>query len=143
MSHRTPYAKIVPSLEQKPITPSSVPKRGKDFWGPHIWHTIHILALTLKPGDGRYFVQFLESLTHLLPCEECRENLRKKLVELPPERYVTNNYDAFHYTYMLHDKANKHISSMPGAPLKVSPAFEEVKRMYITSLGDDCKSCRA
>lgn len=141
MSRPSPYAKI--ETPSNPITPKTMTKRGKDFWGPRIWDTIHILALTLKPGDGRYFIQFLDSLTHLLPCEECRENLRKKLIELPPERYVTNNYDAFHYTYILHDKANRQISSMPGAVPKHSPAFEEVKRLYTVALGDDCKSCRA
>ena len=51
-------------------------KKGKDFWGPPIWTTIHILALS-KPS--KRFINFLYVLTKIIPCDYCQKNLLKKL----------------------------------------------------------------
>ena len=58
---------------------------GRLFWGPPIWKTIHILASTLKPENAAEFKKFLEALTHLLPCEKCKHNLKEKLKSYPPD----------------------------------------------------------
>ncbi len=103
--------------------------KGKDFWGPPIWTTIHTLAATLNPEDAKDFVKFLHSLTKLLPCEKCRKNLKTKLEKVPPEPYLTNNHDAFFYTYLLHDMANEQITQETGVK-KESPNFDEIKHFY-------------
>lgn len=139
---------IEPSLAQKVNIPYNIglpaPKKktGKDFWGPHIWATIHTLAISLKPENVIHFKRFMESLVHLLPCAECRANLAKKLSDNPIDRYMTNNMDAFYYTYLIHDLANKDITSKGNGP-KYSPDFEEIKRHYLSSIGEDCKHCSA
>jgi hypothetical protein len=116
--------------------------KGKAFWGPPIWKTIHIFAATLKPENGQQFKQFLELLTVLLPCDECQHNLRAKLKMIPPDAYLTNNHDAFFYTYLLHDLANEHITTThPEQPVKQSPNYDEIKFEYFTALSQECKSC--
>ena len=107
---------------------------GKDFWGPPAWCVIHILAITLRKGTKKEYEEFLWLLTKLLPCDYCKANLVKKLRELPPEKYLTDNQKAFWYTYIIHDLANQHISSHHPKSTKVSPSFDEVKLSYVDAL---------
>lgn len=115
--------------------------KGKNFWGPPIWKTVHIFAATLSPNNAEEFKDFLWSLTKLIPCEDCRKNLTKKLKTHPPDPYLRNNHDAFFYSYMLHDLANQHISRYHPTTPKKSPPFDEVKSYYFSALGQECKDC--
>ena len=120
--------------------------KGKNFWGPPIWTTIHILAATLSPETAQYYKTFLECLTHLLPCEQCKRNLAEKLRNHPPDAYLSNNHDAFFYTYMLHDLANEHISAEHienghSELQKESPNYDEIKAFYFSGLSQECKGC--
>ena len=116
-------------------------KTGKDFWGPPIWTTIHILGACFRPENAEAFKTMLRSLAEQLPCDYCADNLRKKMRMIPPDKYLTNRHDAFYYTYLLHDLANQHISKHTGI-VKISPPYEEVKAYYFQSLGDDCMECK-
>lgn len=116
--------------------------KGRDFWGPPIWTTIHILAATLRPENAAAFKQFLESLVFLLPCERCKVNLKAKLKAHPPDAYLGNNHDAFFYTYLLHDLANNHISSVHPETPKESPSFDDVKSYYFKGLSQECSDCQ-
>lgn len=117
------------------------PATGKFFWGPPVWTTIHILAATFRPENADAFKTFLECLTKLLPCEECKRNLRAKLDTVPPDAYLSNNNDAFFYTYLLHDLANEQISSVNPSTPKESPDFDSTKNFYFRGLGQACKEC--
>ena len=107
---------------------------GKDFWGPPIWCVIHILAITFNKSNKEEYVEFLWLLTKLLPCDYCKANLVKKLKEIPPEKYLTDNKKAFWYTYIIHDFVNQHISYHNPKSPKISPSFDEIKLSYVKSL---------
>lgn len=115
---------------------------GKNFWGPPIWTSIHVAAASLEPENAKYFVLLLKSWVHLLPCNYCRNNLQKKLDMFPPEPYLRNNHDAFFYSYLIHDLANKHITKYHPETPKISPPFDEVKSFYFKKLGKACKECK-
>lgn len=116
--------------------------KGKSFWGPPIWTTIHILASTLRPENADAFKQFLMSLAELLPCERCKLNLKVKLEAHPPDPYLSNNHDAFFYTYIIHDLANEHITKYNPDTPKESPDFDEIKSFYFKGLDQECKDCQ-
>ena len=116
--------------------------KGKDFWGPPVWTSIHIFAATLRPENANAFKTYLWSLTQLLPCDYCKTNLKTKLEKFPPDSYLTNNHDAFFYSYLLHDLVNQHISRYHPKTPKVSPCFDDVKAYYFNGLGEDCKGCK-
>jgi len=118
------------------------PKKGKEFWGPPIWKTLHILGATLRPENAEQFVNFLWALSDLIPCDYCRKNFKKKLREHPPEPYLRNNHDAFFWTYLVHDLANQHISHVHPDHPKVSPPYDEVKTYYFRALGEECNDCK-
>jgi hypothetical protein len=120
------------------------PVAGRNFWGPPIWTSTHILAATYKPSpaNAAAFISYLYSLAYLLPCEECKENLRNKLKIFPPDPYLSNNHDAFFYTYVLHDMVNEHISEvhLEETP-KESPNYDDIKTFYFRGLSQECKEC--
>jgi len=110
-------------------------EKGRSFWGPPIWKTIHILAATLRPDNAQAYKQFLESLTELLPCERCKKNLKDKLKRYPPDPYLSNNQDAFFYSYVLHDLVNQQVE-------KDSPNLDDIKSFYFSKLVQECKDCQ-
>lgn len=95
---------------------------GKAFWGQHMWKIIHYFSWQNNP----YFENLLWCLTHLLPCEMCRNNLIKKLQKYPIESYSNSGESMLYYTYMFHDLVNK-------STKKTSPSFDNVKH-YISQL---------
>ena len=110
-------------------------KRGKGFWGPPKWESLHIDGATFRPENAEIFVDNLWNMTKVLPCEVCKKNLTAKLQKYPPEPYLTNNHNAFFYTYFLHDLVNQDLG-------KKSPPFDEVKALYFRALGQECRDCK-
>ena len=106
---------------------------GKGFWGPPIWSLIHELSLSVNGSNSFYYKKFLGLLTRLLPCPKCKINLNTKLVTYPPDKYLSGPLQAFLYSYILHDLANKHISTEEGIP-KTSPPFEFVRDTYLNNM---------
>lgn len=125
----------------------AVTKKGKEFWTDPVWKTIHIFATTLRPGKGQSYKNFLWLLTDLLPCEVCCKNLVIKLKSIPPDPYMSNNHDAFLYSYILHDLVNEHINHQPenendaSYVPKRSPNYDDIKMFYFSSLSQECKDC--
>lgn len=114
----------------------------KSIWGNPLWDTIHILAASLKDGNGEHLIAFLNSLTYLLPCEKCQNNLRYKLNKHPPTPYMTDPRNALYYTYMLHDMVNESINQEYGKKIKISPPFEQVQAKYMDIAQKNCKECK-
>lgn len=49
-----------------------------DRWGPHAWYFIEVCALHLDPSDTQSkqkFVEFLETLPFILPCDTCKKEV--------------------------------------------------------------------
>jgi hypothetical protein len=119
-------------------------KKGRDFWGPPCWATLHIFAASYTPDKEHAFKMFLESLTKLLPCEICKEHLKANLQKIPVERYLRNNYTLFLWSYILHDAVNQQHNAHAG-PNKIqkrSPDYNEVKDFYFRGLAEECKECK-
>jgi len=117
-------------------------KKGNDFWGPSEWKSLHVLGATFRPENSKIFLDRLWGATKTLPCEKCRENLKTKLQMYPPEPYLTNNNNAFFYTYFLHDLVNQHLTKLNPKNPKISPPFDEVKSIYFNALGKECRECK-
>ena len=56
------------------------------LWGPHAWYFIESCALNLNDTDTQSknkFVEFLETLEFILPCENCRKKVSLYIKEHP------------------------------------------------------------
>lgn len=115
---------------------SVVNKKGKDFFGPVLWQTIHILAATYTPTKENYiaFKNFTVSLMYLIPCDLCKNHFKEFLKAHPIEKYMENNNSLFFWSYLCHDNVNR-------LQNKKSPEYAYVRAFYFNSLKDDCKHC--
>lgn len=117
-------------------------KKGRDFWGPSEWQSLHSKCAVYKPEHASAFLAYINALPSILPCEECGKHLKKNLKDYPPDVYLGNNHDLFFWSYLLHDTVNQQINAAnPGKPKKVSPPFDKIKAYYFRALGEDCKVC--
>ena len=117
--------------------------KGREFWGPSVWRTLHSFAAAYTADKKESALVFVYSLPHLLPCEICRAHLVQNLQRMPPENYMKDNHTFFFWTYALHDVVNQQINAAnPGLRRKISPPIEIVKNEYFHALADDCRACK-
>lgn len=120
---------------------NKIHKKGKCFWGPPAWTTLHSIAVTYEPQHAESFKMLITSLLNLLCCIECRTNLRNNLRALPIDRYLGSNESLFYWTYLLHDKVNREISKKYNIEKK-SPPYEYVRKYYFDKVNDSgCTNC--
>lgn len=120
---------------------NSQPIKGKQFWGDPLWKTLHIFAATLRQENAKHYKTLLECYSELIPCENCKKNFKYKLEHYPVDAYLTNNHDAFFYSYLLHDLVNSHITKEHPETPKVSPNYDDIKSDYFRALSQECKEC--
>ena len=96
-------------------------KLNKLTWGPACWTMIHVAAASCPPEEAKAFCAFLYSLTHVLPCPECRQHLSEYMRTHPPESFVTNAVNASRFCYDLHNYVNAQTGKaqqLPGVMLE-------------------------
>jgi hypothetical protein len=89
------------------------------LWGPAMWHSLHTISFNypIHPTDEdkKNYKEFMTSLTHVLPCKYCRENLVKNYKILPMTNERMKNRDSFsRYVYLLHELVNKNLGKKSG-----------------------------
>lgn len=81
-----------------------------NVWGPPTWSFLHLMVMAEKePLDTArliYYKQFYTVLTHLLPCDKCRNHLLENLSQLPDITTMKTKRELFDWTTQLHNKVN-------------------------------------
>ncbi len=76
-------------------------------WGPSYWNVLHYSALNANTRDKRYtYIQFVENLPSMIPCNACREHLKQNLIKYPVRNYAINEMSLFEWSWMLHNLVN-------------------------------------
>jgi hypothetical protein len=88
-------------------------------WGPAAWHLLHTISFNypINPSEEnkKYYKEFVESLTNVLPCKYCRMNLENNLKAHPIKPCHMKNRDTFsRYIYNLHEIVNKMLGKTSG-----------------------------
>jgi hypothetical protein len=99
------------------------------IWGPAMWHYLHTMSFNypVEPTDEdkKWYRTFMESLTHVLPCKYCRQNLAKNYLKLPlTEDVFTSRHTFSLYVFELHELINTMLGKDSGL------TFEEVRERY-------------
>ena len=114
------------------------------FWGPHIWYTIHSIAMNYpdKPTntDKTNMFSFIISLSYVLPCEGCLSHFKEVITfgyknkgngeNISPltEDILSSRATFFKWTYDIHAWVSKH---KPGGSDSVGiPTYEEIVMFY-------------
>ena len=105
------------------------------IWGPSAWIFLHSVTFNYPDNPteeikNKYKV-FFESLQFVLPCENCQNNYKKKLVkyELSPE-VLKNKKALIEWLIDIHNEVNKS-NNQP------SLTYKEVIQKYITLYTSD------
>jgi hypothetical protein len=88
-------------------------------WGPAAWHLLHTISfnypITPTEEQKKYYKEFIESMTNVLPCKYCRMNLENNLKAHPIKPCHMKNRDTFsRYIYNLHEIINKMLGKTSG-----------------------------
>ena len=89
------------------------------IWGPALWHSLHTISFNYPVNpttkDKQHYRNFMLSLTDILPCRYCRENLVKNYKIFPLTMGCMKNRDTFsRYVYKLHERINKNLGKDSG-----------------------------
>lgn len=99
------------------------------IWGPSMWHFLHTLSFNYPTHpckeDKIHYKNFMLSLTNVLPCKHCRDNLKKNYKKRPITNEVLKNRDSFsRYIYNLHEDINKMLNK------KSNIKYQDVRTLY-------------
>jgi hypothetical protein len=99
------------------------------LWGPSFWNVLHILSFSYPDeptnDDKKNYYTFYYNLQYILPCEHCRDNLKKNYKILPLTAEVFKNSDSLSkYIYKLHELINKELNK------KTTLTYEDIKNKY-------------
>lgn len=80
-------------------------------WGPALWHFLHTMSVNYPPRptekDKRNHLLFLQSLSKVLPCRNCRENFPSNLEQINFNIDDFENRDTFsNMIFRLHNCVN-------------------------------------
>ncbi len=66
------------------------------FWGPSGWIFIDSIIEAFPDSanneERNKMYAFMVSLQLLLPCQRCRHNYKRFMIDHPPERYISGKY---------------------------------------------------
>ena len=83
----------------------------KELWGPHLWYSIHFIALGFPNDassiDKKNYKNFYISLPNVIPCEECSKHLINSLNQFPIDNFLLNKDKLFEWTVIIHNEVNK------------------------------------
>lgn len=90
-------------------------RKGKMFWGPLIWGSMHSMAISYEPSPSTgpaytrlAFENFIKSIVFLLPCKECREHFVAHLTHIPlTDDDFKSPLTLFRWTWKIHNMVNE------------------------------------
>jgi hypothetical protein len=116
-------------------------KLNKLTWGPACWTMMHVSAASCEPSEAKAFCAFLYSLTHVLPCPECREHLRTYMQTHPPDSFIVDAASASRFCYDLHNYVNGQ-SGKPLNPPQIMLEHYGVRLSELRKPADPTRSTR-
>ncbi len=81
-------------------------------WGPHLWNSLHIIALGYPETSPSWQQRFnykshFTNFGNILPCIKCSINFKRHMDELPIDGYLDSRAKLFEWTVLLHNIVNK------------------------------------
>lgn len=88
-------------------------------WGSSAWHVLHRISYQ-KQLSLSELEQFYMSLEYILPCTECRDNIKRHIVNLP---FPRRRAQVPRWVYDLHNRVNLDL----GKNMSKVPPFVDIK----------------
>ncbi len=100
------------------------------IWGPLMWSSLHMISFNypVNPTDEQKtdYYNYIQSLTKILPCKMCRDNLHGNLKKLNFNKLHMKNRESFsRFIYDLHNTVNIMLGKS-----QYNKTYEEVRDEY-------------
>lgn len=100
-----------------------------DIWGPALWHFLHTISFNYPCDptneDKKNYKTLLHNLQYILPCADCRSNLKNKYAKSPITSKNLRSRKAFSkYVYNLHEDVNASLQK------KSNVTYRQLRRKY-------------
>ena len=103
------------------------------IWGPHGWKFIHYVSLGYPENptinDKNFYKNFYYSLQDVLPCEKCRINYKKNIMEHPIDPHLENKDSLVKWVIDIHNKVNEELN-------KPKLEYQEAIDLYLNATED-------
>ena len=88
-------------------------------WGPAAWHLLHTMSFNYPVNptkeNKKYYREFVINLSNVLPCRNCRVNLKNNFKAYPIKSCHMKSRDTFSkYIYNLHETINRMLGKKSG-----------------------------
>lgn len=98
-------------------------------WGPIFWFFLHTMSFNypVNPTEEnkKEYREFILSLQNILPCGDCRKNLKINFEKLPLTKKWMKNRETFsRYIYELHEIVNKMLNK------KSDLTYEDIRERF-------------
>ena len=105
-----------------------------NIWGPHGWKFMHYISLGYPENptidNKNRYKNFYYSLQDVLPCEKCRENYKKNILEYPIDDHLDNKDSLVRWVVDIHNRVNTELN-------KPTLNHQEAIDLYLNSTGDN------
>jgi len=82
-----------------------------NIWGPCGWKFIHYVSFGYPNNptlnDKNFYKNFYYSLKDVLPCDKCKINYKKNIMEHPIDPHLENKDSLVKWVIDIHNKVNK------------------------------------
>ena len=77
-------------------------------WGPSAWHVIHNISINSKITDKtkQDYLDFIQLFRHIIPCPNCKDNLKEKYRMIPMTSSNISNTNMVHWMHTIHNYVN-------------------------------------
>ena len=102
-----------------------------ELWGPHLWKSVHYIALGYPDNptenDMINYKIFYVNFWKIIPCMKCSMNYKRHSEELPIDDFLSSKNRLFEWTVHLHNIVNKEL----GKPLvQVESAYKIYTKVH-------------
>tara|TARA_Y100000817_G_scaffold314212_1_gene312307 strand:- start:914 stop:1306 length:393 start_codon:yes stop_codon:yes gene_type:complete len=79
------------------------------IWGPHAWIFLHTITLNYPENPNQIekqnYKSFFESLSKILPCDNCREHYSENIENIPID--LQSRESLVQWLFTIHNKVNQ------------------------------------
>jgi hypothetical protein len=119
------------------------PPTGKSKWGPMFWQLGHLVSFAYAEQNPtsqqrEQTARFYESLSSVLPCDECKVDYAGILASDPVRPHLNSRDDLSRWFYNVHNKVNAKLGKA------ITLTYDQVKDRYLTcqSQTQEVQTCK-
>lgn len=111
---------------------------NQNIWGPSLWFSLHTITMNY-PTSPTYlqkqdYKNFFISLENVIPCNICKKNYKRHLIEYPINNYLNSRKNLSYWLIDLHNAVNAETGKKI---ISYDKVIEKYETIYNRKIFDD------